>query len=114
MRVVVSGFQTVAKGIVKYITDLKYFCKQDFFLENYYKHLIYSMVISYLGALFFSDTQTDKFLMLFLGGFILYGINYIREWLNAKILLAPFSWTDINFGSYGGIVGVIIYILLNV
>jgi hypothetical protein len=49
---------------------------------------------------------------LFVGGFGAYGVNFAREWYYGIKYKAPWSRIDLNFGSYGGILGALIYILL--
>lgn len=99
----------VLKGILSYFTSLKLFFSKDFIKENYYKHFGYSIVIGFFLILFFREflylDTTPLYFNLFVGGFALFTINGLREGKLEDKYGAPFSWNDVFFGSYGGILG---------
>ena len=105
----------VIKGLKKYVTDIKYFFSKDFKTENYYKHFFYSLVLSFgmvlLFLKFFHLSETAIWFQLFIGGFGAYFVNWVREEILREKFDAIFSWTDVNMGSYGGIVGAALSIL---
>ena len=51
---------------------------------------------------------------LFVGGFGAYGVNFVREWYYAKYHEAPWDPTDLNMGSYGGIIGALLVVLFTI
>jgi hypothetical protein len=56
--------------------------------------------------------DTGAAFQLFVGGFGAYAVNFAREWYYGIRYKAPWSSIDLNFGSYGGILGALIYILI--
>lgn len=114
----------VWKGFLMYFTTSKYFFTEDFKTKNYYKHFLYSIGINTLLilSLFFITNLagTGIFFQLFLGGFLAYSYNFVREWWIASRYVDKdglgdpklFSFEDIIFGSYGGIVGSVIAIVI--
>jgi len=107
----------IKKGIVRYITDIKKIFTKDFITENYYKHLCLSVILAYpcIWYLFESHglKNTGTFFQLFIGGFGAYWANWIREWFYGKFYGAPWDDTDINMGSYGGILATILLLIIN-
>lgn len=100
----------LGQGILKFFTDLKYFFSKDFFKERYYLHFSLSIPISFGIVLFFREFMylgdTPVWFQLFIGGAALFAINGIREAiLENEEKGIKFSWSDIFFGTYGGIVG---------
>lgn len=104
-----SQIKNILSGIVKLVTDLQYFFHKDFIKENYYKHFGVSLPIAFLGMvlgiLYFDLDDVGLFFQLFMGWFALFAVNGIREAILHYKFGAPFSWTDVRFGGYGGIVG---------
>lgn len=102
-------------GLLFFITDLRFFFHKDFFKENYYLHFILSVLISFGIVLFAREymylVDTALWFQLFIGGFAAFFINGVRE-IVVETREVPFSWTDINFGTYGGIVGAFLVTLL--
>ena len=104
------------ENIKKYLTDTKYFFDKKFITENYYKHfgisLLLGFPIMWVLSLFSVLMGTGLFFHLCIGGFGAYAVNYLKEWYCGKYLKAPWDITDLNFGSYGGIIaGLLTYIL---
>ncbi len=106
----------IKENIIKYITDVKYTFTPDFIKQNYYKHLLYSLVLTipamYVLMNYAHLADTGIFFQLFVGIFGAYGVNFAREWYYGIKYKAPWSSVDLNFGSYGGLIGALIYILL--
>lgn len=104
------------ENIIKYVTDVKYAFTPDFIKQNYYKHLLYSLVLTFGAMAFLMNyahlADTGAAFQLFVGGFGAYAVNFAREWYYGIKYKAPWSSIDLNFGSYGGILGALIYILI--
>lgn len=102
-------------NIVRYVTNTKKIFTPDFIKENYYKHLGYSAVLTFFAIWFLFDFAylgtTGNFFPIFIGGFGAYCVNYIREWYYGKYYGAPWDGVDLDMGSYGGIIGTIIFLL---
>jgi hypothetical protein len=98
-----------------YVLNLKYFTKPEFFSKNYHKHFGYSVVLTFFAIwflfLFAYLADTGYFFQIFIGGFGSFCVNWIREWYYSKFHGAPWDDVDINMGSYGGIVGTILFLL---
>ena len=103
-------------GIVKFFTDMKFFFTKDFIKENYCKHFLYSLVLTIPSIWFAYEymylKDTGIGFTIFLGGFGARAVNFCKEWYHGIKYKAPWSWEDINFGTYGGIIGAIIAILI--
>jgi hypothetical protein len=104
----------IKQNIINYISDTKKVFAPGFVKQNYHKHLGYSVVLTFFAIWFlfeFAHLQdTGIFFQLFLGGFGAYGVNWVREWFYGKFYGAPWDDTDVNMGSYGGIVGTAIFL----
>jgi hypothetical protein len=103
-------------GIIKFFTDIKFFFTKDFIKENYHKHFLYSLVLTIPSIWFMYEymqlKDTGIGFTIFIGGFGSRGVNFVREWYYGMKYKASWSWEDINFGTYGGIIGAIIAILI--
>jgi uncharacterized membrane protein YeaQ/YmgE (transglycosylase-associated protein family) len=106
----------IKNNVLGYLTDAKYIFSNKFIPNNYHKHLGYSLVLtipSILGLIFFFDLDNVGVLFqLFMGGFGAYIVNWLRERHYAKKYNAPWDQVDIHMGSYGGILGAAIAILI--
>jgi len=107
---------SIKDGILRYLTDTHYVLTSKFITNRYYLHLLCSFVLSFFAIWFLIDFaylgETPIGFQLFVGGFGAYGANYLREWYYGMKCNAPFDWTDINFGSYGGVLGVLLATLI--
>ena len=105
-------------NIKKYLTDTAKIFTKDFIKQNYYKHLLYSLVLTFFSMWFLllhADlADTGMVFQLFVGGFGAWVVNFVREWYYGKKYNAPFDFTDINFGSYGGILGALLAVLFTI
>ena len=103
-------------NIKKYLTDTTKIFGKDFVKQNYHKHLCYSLVLTIPSIIFFmycADlADTGLLFQTFVGGFGAYFVNGVREWYYGKKYNAPWDWTDLNMGSYGGIIGVLVAVLI--
>ena len=106
----------IKQNIINYISDTKKIFGPDFVKQNYHKHLGYSLVLTFFAIwllfLYAHLGGTGNFFPIFVGGFGAYGINFLREWYYGYRYNAPWDSTDLNMGSYGGIIGAILYLLL--
>jgi hypothetical protein len=105
-------------NIKKYLTDTTKIFNKAFIKENYYKHLLYSLVLTFFAMWFLllhADlADTGMPFQLFVGGFGAYGVNFVREWYYGIKYKAPFDFTDLNMGSYGGILGALLAVLFTI
>lgn len=105
-------------NIKKYIFDIRKFISKDFIKQNYYKHFLYSLVLTFFSMWFLLPhadlVDTGLAFQLFIGGFGAYGVNFAREWYYTNKYNAPFDFTDLNFGSYGGIIGALLAVLFTI
>lgn len=101
-------FNNLLKLLLFSVTTIKHFFTRDFLNENYYKHFFASIFLVFTLNRVFNFSGTPLLFELFVGYLIGYGINFAREWYYAKFKEAKFSWEDIIFGGYGGIVGALI------
>ena len=90
--------------------DFKSFFNGKFTSENYYKHLLYSMLIGSLLELFLMYfchlAETQLIFRLFIPTLALFGVNAFREsYYASEPRNNPFSWGDVRFGTYGGFLG---------
>jgi hypothetical protein len=112
----VTIWPMLRNGIVKFFSDMKFFFTGDFIKQNYYKHFLYSLILAipivWFAFEYMELKDTGIGFTIFLGGFITRTINWLREWYYGSFHEAPWSNEDINFGTYGGIIGTIITILI--
>ena len=105
----------IKENLIRYITDIKKFIAPDFIQQNYHKHFGYSLVLTFFSIwllfLYAHLGETGVFFQLFIGGLGAYFVNWVRETFYAEYYKAPFDPTDVNMGSYGGIVGTILFLL---
>jgi len=105
----------IVQSAKKYILDTKYIFSPKFISENYHKHFLYSLVLTFFSIWFlFSFAylgDTGYFFPVFIGGFGAYIVNWSREWYYSKFHKAPWDTIDIHMGSYGGVVGSILFML---
>ena len=103
-------------NIVRYITNTKKIFTPDFVKQNYHTHFGYSLVLTFFAIWFLFDfahlRDTGNFVPIFVGGFGAYGANFLREWYYGKFYGAPWDNIDLDMGSYGGILGAILYLLI--
>jgi len=109
-------FPIIKKNITNYILNIKKIFTPDFVKQNYHKHVSYSLVLTFFAIWFlFAFAHlggTGNFFPIFVGGFGAYAVNFLREWYYGKFHDAPWDDTDLNMGSYGGIIGAILFLLL--
>jgi hypothetical protein len=111
-------FPIIKKNITNYILDIKKIFTPDFIKQNYHKHVGYSLVLTFFAIWFlfaFAHLgDTGNFFPIFVGGFGAYAVNWLREaYYNYKSKdEIKFDQTDINMGSYGGIIGAILFLIL--
>ena len=102
-------------SISKYLTDTKKIFGPDFVKQNYHKHFGYSLVLTFFSIwllfLYAHLGDTGNIFPIFIGGFGAYCVNWVREWYYGYRYNAPWDWTDLNMGSYGGIIGTTIFLL---
>ena len=107
----------IKENLINYLTDTKKIFTPDFIQQNYHKHLGYSLVLTFFAIwlLFINAHLGDTGILfpIFVGAFGAYAVNFLREWYYGKKYNAPWDWTDLNMGSYGGILGTVIYLLAN-
>ena len=105
-------------NIKKYLTDTTKIFSKDFVKQNYHKHLGYSLVLTFFAMWFLlayaNLADTGMPFQLFVGGFGAYGVNFVREWYYGIKYGAPWDFTDLNMGSYGGIIGALLAILFTI
>ena len=105
------------ENFLRYVTNTKKIFTPDFIKQNYHKHLGYSLVLTFFAIWFlFVNAQlgdTGILFPIFVGGFGAYCVNFAREWYYAKYHEAPFDGTDLDMGSYGGILGAILFLLIH-
>ena len=106
----------IKEGVLRYLTDTQYLFTSKFITNRYYLHLLCSCVLSFFSIwLLIAFTQlggTPVWFQLFLGGFGAFGVNFLREMVYEELYGAPFDWTDVNFGSYGGVLGALLTTLI--
>jgi len=106
----------IKQNIINYVLDIKKIFTPDFVKQNYHKHFGYSIVLTFFSIwllfLYAHLGDTGVFFQLFIGGFGAYGVNWIREWYYGYRYNAPWDDTDPNMGSYGGIIGALLAILI--
>lgn len=105
-------FPMLRDGIIKFFSDLKFFFKKDFIKQNYYKHFVYSLMLTVFCIWFMLNymhlADTPNWFHIFIGGLGARIVNFAREWYYGIKVKALLSWEDINFGTYGGILAAII------
>ena len=106
----------IKEGVLRYLTDTHYLFTSKFITNRYYLHLLCSFVLSFFSIWFLIEytslAQTPVWFQLFLGGFGAFGVNFLREMVYEELYGAPFDWTDVNFGSYGGVLGALLATLI--
>lgn len=107
-----SIFKLMWKKIKNYFLDIKKIFSPLFIKNNYHKHLFYSFILTIPSIMFlmqyFDLANTGLFFHLFIGGFGAFFVNFIREWYYGKFYNSSWDGTDLNFGSYGGILGALV------
>ena len=106
----------IKQNVINYISDTRKIFGPDFVKQNYHKHLGYSATLTFSAIWFlfaFAHLgDTGNFFPIFLGGFGAYAVNGLREGYYQQYHQAPFNQTDVNMGSYGGILGAILCLLI--
>ena len=101
--------KAVITGILNYVTSVVYFFTEEYKTKSYNLHFYWSIPIAFVIVLFalcfMNMNETPFWFHLVVGGFLLYGINFVREWYKGKFKGINADFVDIYFGSYGGIVG---------
>jgi hypothetical protein len=112
----VTFWPMLRDGIIKFFSDMKFFFTKDFIKQNYYKHFLYSLVLTIPSIWFMYEymhlKDTGIGFTIFVAGFGAKAVNFLREWYYGIRYKAPWSDEDINFGTYGGIIGGIIATLI--
>jgi hypothetical protein len=107
----------IKNAVIRYITDTKKIFTPEFKSEAYNLHFFCSIPLAYLSMMLLTKfahlDDTGIFFHLFIGGFGAYCGNWFKEWLWGKYFESPWDDTDINMGSYGGIVAAMLFILNN-
>jgi hypothetical protein len=105
-------------NIKKYLTDTTKIFSKDFVKQNYHKHLGYSLVLTFFSMWLLLSyahlAETGMPFQLFIGGFGAYAVNFVREWYYGIKYGAPWDFTDLNMGSYGGIIGALLAVLFTI
>ena len=106
----------VKKGIINYFTDLRFIRTPEFKTKAYNKHLFWSLVLT-IPSMFLlfllTDLETTQILwQVFVAGFGAYSVNFVREWVRGKFFGSEWDNVDINMGSYGGVLGGIISVII--
>jgi hypothetical protein len=113
----IVGFKDVLNGIINFITSLKLIISKEFYTKMYDKHLMYSYMINKIILFIFTYFNIFKGVDLGYKIFILGLIAFIYNWLREVYLEYdfkkqnkhyPFDWKDIYFGSYGGMLSILI------
>lgn len=108
----VTFWPMLRDGIIKFFSDMKFFFTKDFIKQNYYKHFLYSLVLTIPSIWFMYEymhlKDTGIGFTIFVSAFGAKAVNWVREWYYGIKYKAPWSDEDINFGTYGGIIGGII------
>ena len=103
------------ENFLRYITNTKKIFTPDFIKQNYYKHFGYSLVLTFFAIWFLFEFaylgDTGSLFPIFVGGFGAYGVNFLREWYYGKFHDAPWDGVDLDMGSYGGILGAILFLI---
>ena len=112
-----SAFNSLLQALSQPFKNFKNIFNKDFFKERRHYHLILSAIIVFAFFDFgqdIKDLQLQYFpfwAVLLFGWFFAYGINFAREWYYGKFHGAPWDNTDLDMGSYGGIIGTAIFLL---
>jgi hypothetical protein len=105
----------IVQNAKEYVLNTKFFLSPDFVKKRYHKHFGYSLVLTFFAIWFLFKFaylgDTGYFFQIFVGGFGAFAVNWVREWYYAKFHQAPWDDVDIHMGSYGGIVGTILFLL---
>jgi len=107
-----TPFNNLLLQLTPVITNLNFFFKKEFITENFYKHFLLSILILFTGIRVFDLKGLPTAFILCVGYLAGYAINFTREWYLAKFKGNPFSFSDVIFGGYGGLIGTLIYIIL--
>lgn len=103
--------------VVKYYLNIGKIFTPDFIKQNYHKHLVYSLVLTFFTIWFLFKFahlgDTGILFPIFIGGFGAYWVNFAREFYFSKFRDAPWDGTDLDMGSYGGIIGAILFSTIN-
>ena len=106
----------MVQAILSYFTSVKYFFKKEYKSQSYDLHFYYSILIGIpclFFAFYFMDLNNTPLLFkMFLGGFLLYCVNFAREWYRGLMYKIKEDYVDMYFGSYGGIVASLIVELI--
>jgi hypothetical protein len=105
----------IVQNVKEYVLNTKFFFSPDFVKKRYHKHFGYSLVLTFFTIWFlFSFAylgDTGILFPIFVGGFGAFAVNWVREWYYGIKYKAPWDDVDIHMGSYGGIVGTILFLL---
>lgn len=102
--------------IKNYFMDMTKIFGPLFIKNRYHLHMGLSFLLtvpSILFMMFFMNLDgTGLPFQVFLGGFGAFGVNFIRELIYEEIYKAPYDRTDVNMGSYGGLLGALVAVYI--
>lgn len=105
----------IKSAVIRYVTDTKKIFTPEFKSKAYNLHFFCSIPLAYLSMMLLAKFAhldgTGVFFYLFIGGFGAYWANFLKEWIWSKYYGFPWDDTDINMGSYGGIVAAILFLI---
>jgi hypothetical protein len=106
----------IQQAILNYFTSVKYFFRPEYKAQSYDLHFYYSILVGipcgFFAFHFMQLNDTPLLFKLFLGGFFLFGVNFVREWYRVYKFGIKEDFVDVHFGSYGGIVAALIVELI--
>ena len=80
----VTFWPMLRDGIIKFFSDMKFFFTKDFIKQNYYKHFLYSLVLTIPSIWFMYEymhlKDTGIGFTIFVAGFGAKAVNWVREW----------------------------------
>lgn len=99
-----------------YFLDMKKIFGPLFIKNRYHLHLWLSFLLTIPTILFMMNymhlADTGIFFQTFIGAFGAGAVNFVREWYYGKVYGAPYDATDINMGSYGGLLGALVAVFI--
>lgn len=109
------GLRAVKKYPSIIVYDFKKFLTDDYYTDKNDLHFMVSFALTSICMILMLllNVINVSLFIIFIGWFGAFFFNGIREWFLGLTKRAPFDWSDVRFGGYGGLwSGITVYLVI--